>query len=209
MRFLVTVFLLSACMSVAQAPQATQSPAAPASSSAAASADNKNIDIAQLAALVKKQFGDTFTIPDKFSTPMIVADFNGDGIPDVAIVANSKEPFPDSYNFKYQVGDPYHAYFGFGNPQMTSAFSADPAHTHDLLVIFGDGPEAWRTATPKAKFVLINVPFDSIAVGRILISKKKPPIFVIKALESEIMDSAVFWEAKKKRWRWEPGDTVQ
>jgi len=31
-----------------------------------------------------------------------------------------------------------------------------------------------------------------------LISKKKPPIFVIKALEAQIMDSAVWWEAKKK-----------
>lgn len=207
MKFLGTAFL-SACMLVAQAPQSAQPTATPAANSATAPADN-NIDALQLAALVKKQFGDTFKIPAKFSTPMIIADFNGDGIPDIAIVASSKEPFPDSYNFKYQVGDPYHAYFGFGNPQMTSAFSADPAHTHDLLVIFGDGPDAWRSATPKGKFVLINVPFDSITVGRMLISKKKPPIFVIKALESEIMDSAVYWEAKKKRWRWEPGDTVQ
>jgi hypothetical protein len=208
MKFLGTALFLSACMLAAQAPQSPQPTATPAASSAATPADN-NIDPTQLAALVKKQFGDTFKIPEKFSTPMIIADFNGDGILDIAIVANSKEPFPDSYNFKYQVGDPYHAYFGFGNPQMTSAFSADPAHTHDLLVIFGDGPDAWRAATPQAKFVLINVPFDSIAVGRMLISKKKPPIFVIKALESEIMDSAVYWEAKKKRWRWEPGDTVQ
>lgn len=207
MRFLGTAFL-AAGMLVAQAPQSAPPTATSAANSATAPAEN-NIDATQLAAVVKKQFGDTFKIPEKFSTPMIIADFNGDGIPDIAIVANSKEPFPDSYNFKYEVGDPYHAYFGFGNPQMTSSFSADPAHTHDLLVIFGDGPDAWRTATPKAKFVLINVPFDSIAVGRMLISKKKPPIFVIKALESEIMDSAVYWEAKKKRWRWEPGDTVQ
>jgi hypothetical protein len=62
---------------------------------------------------------------------------------------------------------------------------------------------------PKAKFVIMNLPFDSITVGRLLISTKKPPIFVIKAIEAQIMDSAVFWEAKKKRWRWEPGDSVQ
>ncbi len=42
-----------------------------------------------------------------------------------------------------------------------------------------------------------------------LVGKKKPPIFVIKALEAQIMNSAVFWDAKKKRWRWEPGDTIQ
>jgi hypothetical protein len=76
-------------------------------------------------------------------------------------------------------------------------------------VIFGNGKEGWHAATPKNKFVLVNVPFDTLEVGRMLISKKKPPIFVIKALESQVMDSAIWWEAKKKRWRWEPGDTIQ
>jgi hypothetical protein len=127
----------------------------------------------------------------------------------VAIVANSKEPLPDSFAFKYEVADPYHAYFGFGNPRVTSSLGADPQHNHHLLVIFGSGSEAWRSATPKGKFVLINVPFDTLEVGRMLISKKKPPIFVIKAVESQVMDSSVWWDAKKKHWRWEPGDTVQ
>ena len=129
-------------------------------------------------------------------------------VEDVAIVADSKDPLPDSFAFKYEVADPYHAYFGFGNPKITSTFSADPGHTHHFLVIFGSGKEAWHAATPKAKFVLINVPFDTFEVGRMLISKKKPPIFVIKAVESQIMDSSVWWETKKKRWRWEPGNSL-
>ena len=180
--------LLAACVAAAQSPQSSQ-PAAAALRLARPT---------QLAAIVKQQFGDTFTIPAKFSPPFIAADFDGDGVEDVAIVADSKDPLPDSFAFKYEVADPYHAYFGFGNPKITSTFSADPGHTHHLLVIFGSGKEAWHAATPKAKFVLINVPFDTFEVGRMLISKKKPPIFVIKAVESQIMDSAVVVGSQEK-----------
>ena len=200
MKFLGKVLFMAACVAAAQSPQTSQPAAAPAA---------PGPDAAQLSALVKQQFGETFTVPAKFPTPIITADFDGDGVEDVAIVANSKEPLPDSYAFKYEVADPYHAYFGFGDPRISSTFRADPEHSHHVLVIFGSGKEAWRAATPKSKFVLINVPFDKLEVGRMLITRKKPPIFVIKALESEIMDSAVWWDAKKKRWKWEPGDTVQ
>jgi hypothetical protein len=193
------LFMVVACLAAAQSPQANQPAPTPALAEAAA----------QLATVVKQQFGDTFTIPVKFPTPLLTADFDGDGVEDVAIVANSKDPLPDSFAFKYQVADPYHAYFGFGDPRLTSSFRADPEHAHHLLVIFGSGKEAWRAATPKGKFVLVNVPFDTLEVGRMLISKKKPPIFVIKALEDQVMDSAVWWDAKKKLWRWEPGDTIQ
>ena len=203
MNFMGKVLFLAACAAAAQSPQTGQ-PAV-----AAPAAQSSTVDTAQLAAIVKQQFGETFTIPEKFPTPVITADFDGDGVEDIAIVANSKDPLPDSYAFKYDVADPYHAYFGFGNPRLSSTFKADAEHSHHLLVIFGIGKDAWRSPTPKAKFVLINVPFDTLEVGRMLISKKKPPIFVIKALEAQIMDSAVWWEAKKKRWRWEPGDTVQ
>ena len=201
MKFLGKFLLLAACVAAAQSPQTSPPPAVATPAPGA--------DTAQIAAIVKQQFGDTFAIPAKFPTPLITADFDGDGVEDVAIVANSKDPLPDSYAFKYEVADPYHAYFGFGNPKYTSSFRADPEHNHHLLVIFGSGKEGWHAAVPKNKFVLVNVPFDTLEVGRMLISKKKPPIFVIKAVESQVMDSAIWWEAKKKRWRWEPGDTVQ
>ena len=208
MKFMGLVLFLAACIAAAQSPQATQQPSAPAPTAAPSPAAN-TIDAAQLAALVKQQFGETFTVTAKIAVPIIIADFNGDGIPDIAIVADSKEPLPDSFAFKYTVADPYHSYFGFGDPRITTSFNADPGHIHDILVIFGGEKDGWRSVTPKAKFVLVNTPFDSISVGRMLVSKKKPPIFVIKALESQIMDSAIFWEPKKKRWRWEPGDTVE
>jgi len=185
-------FVVAACMAGGQSQPA---------------ADPEMAAAPDLAAMVKQQFGATFTLPAKFPTPLIIADFDGDGVEDAAIVANSTEPFPDSYAFKYKVIDPYGAYFGMGNPAMSSQFSAtDPQRNHDLLIIFGSGADAWRSAAPKDKFVVINLPFDDIAVGRMLVKKNKPPIFVIKARESQIMDSAVWWDAKKKRWKWEPGD---
>jgi hypothetical protein len=192
------VWLLCLCVAVTACVAGEQSQ--PAANPAATA-------VPDLAALVKQQFGPTFTIPAKFPTPLITADFDGDGVEDVAIVANSTEPFPDSYSFKYNVIDPYNAYFGMGNPTLSSQFStSDPQRNHDLLIIFGSGPEAWRSATPKNKFVVINLPFDDIAVGRMLVKKNKPPIFVIKARESQVMDSAVWWDAKKKKWKWEPGN---
>ncbi len=195
MNFAVRVLFLAACLAAARS---TPLP----SSEEAAKAD--------LAAVVKQQFGDTFAVKTKFPTPLIVADFDGDGVEDAAIVATSSEPFPDSYAFKYKVVDPYNAYFGFGDPAQTANLTTlDPARNHDLLVIFGAGKEGWHAAVPKAKFVMINVPCDDIAVGRMLIKKDKPPVFVIKARENQLMDSAVWWDAKKKRWRWEPGDTKQ
>lgn len=186
-------FAVTAYLAAGQGQPAPASPQAP------------SVD---LAALVKQQFGSTFTLPAKFPTPIITADFDGDGVEDAVIVASSTEPFPDSVAFKYRISDPYNAYFGMGNPAISSKFgTSDPKRDHDLLIILGAGPDAWRSANPKEKFVIINLPFDDISVGRLLIKKNKLPVFVIKARESELMDSAVWYDVKKKRWKWEPGNT--
>lgn len=187
--------VVAVCIAGGQQPK----PAAPSQPGAAA------LPPTDLAAVVKQQFGATFTLPAKFPTPLITADFDGDGVEDAVIVADSTEPFPDSFSFKYKVIDPYNAYFGMGSPSITASFGSGDPRNHALLIIFGSGPEAWRAASPKEKFVMINLPFDDIAVGRMLIKKNKPPVFVIKARESQLMDSAVWWDAKKKRWKWEPG----
>jgi len=194
MKFLGSLFIAVVCLAGAQSKSAAVATTKPET----------------LNPLVQQQFGPGFTVTASQSLAVLAADFDGDGVEDVAIVADSKDPLPDSYQFKYQVADPYHSYFGMSDPRFTAGYGKlDPNHNHQLLVIFGAGPETWRAATPKAKFVLINVPFDTVEVGRMLVKKNKPPIFVIKALEAQIMDSAVFWDAKKKRWKWQPGDTMQ
>lgn len=163
-----------------------------------------------LATIVKQQFGPTFTLTPMPTLGAYTADFNDDGVEDVVFIADSSDPLPDSYQFKYTVFDPYHAFFGFGNPRMTAGMGkADPAHNHDLLVIFGAGAEGWRASTPKAKFVIINVPFDKIEIGRMIVKKNKPPIHTIRTQESQLMDSVVFYDAKKKKWKWQPGDTLE
>ena len=159
--------------------------------------------------IMQQQFGSGFTLAQKFPTPVITTDLDGDGVEDLVMVAESKDPLPDSYQYKYRVEDPYNSFFGFGDVRETVGMGRlDPSQNHALLVVFGEGAQAWHAPTPKAKFVLINVPFDSIEVGRMLINRKKPPIFAIKAVEAQVMESSVFWDAKKKRWRWEPGNTI-
>ena len=196
----VKLLFLVACLGAVGSPSQSSTPQA---------AENP-AKTESIGPLVKQQFGSSFTVTSSMQTALIVADFDGDGVEDVAIAADSKDPLPDSYAFKYSVSDPYYTFFGYGNPQQTAGFGrADPGHNHDLLVIFGAGAEAWRAATPKAKFVIINVPFDTIEVGRMLIKKNKPPIFIIKVQESQLMDSSVYWDAKKKRWKWQPGDTLE
>src|SRR5215471_1414981 len=208
MRLLSSFLFLVACLCVAQ----TQAPSGPPTSASrdeggsqptSAASPAKTEDVS---ALVKQQFGSSFTVPAKFPKVLIAADFDGDGVEDVAIVANSRDPIADSFDFKYSVSDPYYTYFGYGNPTNTLAFGrAEMETNHDLLIIFGAGAEAWHAATPEAKFVVVNVPFDEIKMGRMLIKKGKPPIYVIKAIETRSMeDSAVFWDAKKKKWKWQP-----
>jgi len=214
MKYIGKALILSAALVAAQSQPVSNTAKPPAQAQAEKQAPTENpaqpeskLKAESIAAITKEQFGSTFSVTTIMSTSFIVADFDSDGVEDVAIVADSKDPLPDSYDFKYVVADPYNAYFGMGNPRISALFgSADRSRNHSLLVIFGAGKEAWRSATPKAKFVLINIPFDTVEAGRMLTRKKNtPPIFVIKAVESQLMDSAVWFDAKRKKWHWEPG----
>src|SRR6266567_268643 len=213
MKYIGKVFFLAASLVAAQSPtasnaakpEATAQPEKQVQSEVQAQPEPK-AKAESIVTIVKQQFGSTFSVTTTMAVSFIVSDFDADGVEAVAIVADSKDPLPDSYEFKYEVADPYNSYFGYGNPRVTAAFnSSERLRSHSLLVILGAGKEGWRSATPKAKYVLVNVPFDSVEAGRMLTKKKKPPIFVIKAVESQLMDSAVWFDAKRKKWHWEPG----
>src|SRR5271157_5642956 len=115
---------------------------------------------------VQQQFGNQFTLVPEVGAAF--GDLNGDGVEDVVIAARCKNPMFDQAEHNFSVIDPYYEFFGYGNPKLTTTFSeGDPAlRGLVVLVIYGAGPEGWRSATPKAKFVIVNLPYRTIAVRK-------------------------------------------
>ena len=65
------------------------------------------------------------------------------------------------------------------------------------------GPDGWRSATPKAKFVIVNLPYRSISVRKLKLRKKTvEAIYVEEAGEAGEMgeSAAVFFDGKKFRY---------
>jgi hypothetical protein len=151
---------------------------------------------------VQKQFGATCRV-DETSNLISTADLNGDGIEDAVIVAHCKNPLIDEAEHNFKVLDPYNAFFGYSDPKVTSQFaSEDPgSRGRVLLVIHGSGAEAWHSSEPKAKFVIINLPFKQIGVKQLMLKKK--PVSAIFAEESggEHNNSALAWDGKKYRYQ--------
>ena len=142
-----------------------------------------------------KEFGEQFKLDPKFA-PLTV-DLDGDGQEDLVLVAGAKNPLSGEPDFHYRAIDPYDGYFGWGNVKETVQFSAtNVGATRYVLVVHN-----WRA--PKEKFVIINLPFDSLEVGRIAIKKKKKiTVNTIHAVELGGLGSDVYWDGKK--YRWEP-----
>ena len=171
------------------AQQPTSQPASPASSSGI---END---------FVQKQFGESCTLMP--APPPIKGDLDGDGIEDIVMVARCKNPLPDQTEHNFRVIDPYNDYFGFGDPKVTTQFASEDPESRgiSLLVIHGAGADAWRAATPKAKFMIINLPFKQLAMKKMMLHKK--PVMAIYAEEShegEGTISALYWDGKKYRY---------
>jgi hypothetical protein len=140
--------------------------------------------------LCAREFGDGFKLDPKFS-PML-SDLDGDAQEDVVLVATSKNVLGGELDHHYRTIDPYDAYFGWGDPKVTVQFAATNAVvTHYLLVVHN-----WRA--PKAKFVIINLPFDKLSIARLVRGKKT--LNTIHAEEMGGLASDVFWDGKKYKW---------
>lgn len=151
---------------------------------------------------VHKQFGEEFTLVADI--PPAIGDLDGDGIEDIAIVAKGKNPLVDEAEKSYKVLDPYHSFYGLGDPKITTKFSEndDPKYRGlSVLVIHGAGPEAWHSATPKAKFVIINLPFTRMAVKRIKMGKKVQMAIYAQESSEQGEASAVYFDGKKYRYQ--------
>jgi hypothetical protein len=170
-------------------------PTSPAKSSAAA--PPVSID----EAFIHKQFGEEFSLLPN-STPF-VRDLDGDGIDDLVIIAKSKKPMLDAAEHSYRVVDPYYDFFGYGDPKLTASFGSEDLSEKNLviLVIHGADSDAWRSDKPKAKFVIINLPFKKVTVRRLQLRKRQVNAIFAEEASSSAGDSVVFWDGKQYRYQ--------
>jgi len=150
---------------------------------------------------IQKQFGSTCKLMP--GPPQLKADLDGDGIEDLIVAGHCTNPLADQAEDNFTVIDPYNAFYGYGNTKITTQFASEDPVTRGLvlLVIHGAGPEAWRAAAPKAKFVIINLPFKQIAVKKLSVKKKTVMAIYAEETGGDRMTSATFWDGKKYRYQ--------
>ena len=150
---------------------------------------------------IQKQFGDNCSLLP--GPPQFVADLDGDGVEDLLVVAKCRNPLADRDEYGFIVADPYDAFLGFGDVKITSTFATDVPERRGLsmLIIQGTQSEGWRAERPKAKFLLINLPFKSIAIKRLSLRKRTTlGVYMEETGEGDSTSSVLFWDGKKYRY---------
>jgi hypothetical protein len=151
---------------------------------------------------VHKEFGDNCSL--LAGPPQYVGDLDGDGVDDLIVAARCKNPMADQAEYGFHVTDPYNSYMGFGDVKLTSTFNSDTPDRKgvSLLIVHGVGPEAWRSSKEKPKFLLINLPFQTLMVKRLALKKKTVlGIYMEEKGEGEATSSVLFWDGKKYRYQ--------
>jgi hypothetical protein len=143
----------------------------------------------EVQALVAKEFGERFKIVADF--PPMYGDFDGDGKPDLAVVATGDNPLMGEGSHGYKTLDPYNDSFGYGNPKVTMAFNTAESKARYILVL-----HSWQN--PGKKFVLVNVPFEKLRLGHML--KKKKAVDAIEGVDATGVQSAIYFDGKKYKW---------
>jgi hypothetical protein len=145
-----------------------------------------------LQSIVAKQFGTEFKLVPGYK--LLTGDLDGDGTEDAVLVATTKDALSGELAYSFKVIDPYDQYFGWGNPKVTGQFSNTTVGDPKMLLIIHD----WRAETAKAKFVVINLPFEKLSLGTT--SLKKKIISAIMVEESSGDSAAIYWDGKKYKW---------
>src|ERR1051326_1340641 len=140
--------------------------------------------------LLTREFGKSFTVAA--GIPPMFGDMDGDGLEDAVLVVTSPSPLVDEVDFHYRAIDPYDSYWGWGNPKETVQFSATNAGPLRYIAIIHN----WRT--PKAKFLIINLPFEKVLLSRVTLKKK--PTLAVHTIESSSLEADLFWDGKKYKW---------
>jgi hypothetical protein len=149
---------------------------------------------------VQKQFGNQFTLLSGGETA--VGDLDGDGVEDIIIAARCKSPMLDQAEHNYTVMDPYNDFFGYGDPKLTTTFSAvDPSQRNlVVLVIYGSGKDGWRAEAPKAKFVIVNLPYRAISIRKLKLRKRTVEAVYVEEASDTGDNSALVFDGKKFRY---------
>jgi len=69
-----------------------------------------------------------------------------------------------------------------------------------VLIIHGTGPTAWRSATPKAKYVVVNLPYRNISIRKMTVGKKSIEAVFVEESGDMGESSAIFFDGKKFRY---------
>ena len=156
-----------------------------------------------------KQFGENCSL--LAGPPQFVADLDGDGNDDLVVAAKCKNPMADKDEYSFVVADPYDSFLGYSDVRVTSTFASDEPERRgvSLLIIHGTDKDGWRAETPKAKFLLINLPFKTLSVKRLAMKKKTIlGIYMEESGEGEDTSSVLYWDGKKYRYQ-QLGSTLE
>ncbi len=182
---MLAVFFLLVTSAFAQAPtgQATGAPTLPARSQVMSPMEAQTY--------VTAQFGGAFRVLPGF--PALAGDLDGDPAEDLVLVATAKNPLLDESDYHYRTIDPYNAFFGFGDPEVTMRFVSQEGEPRFVLIVHG-----WKEAAPKAKFVVINLPFEKLELARVRVKKKTMPAIGMEDRTGQ--NSDIYWTGKQ--WKW-------
>jgi len=156
-----------------------------------------------------KQFGDNCSLIA--GPPQFVADLDGDGVDDLVVAAKCKNPMADKDEYSFTVSDPYDSFLGYNDVKVTSSFASDQPERRGLclLIIHGAEKDTWRAETPKAKFLMINLPFKTLSVKRLTLKKRTVlGVYMDEAGEGEETSSVLFWDGKKYKYQ-QLGSTME
>jgi hypothetical protein len=158
---------------------------------------------------IHQQFGENCSLIA--GPPQFVADLDDDGVEDLVVAAKCKNPMADKDEYSFVVADPYDSFLGFSDVKVTSTFASDEPDRRglSLLIIHGEEKDAWRAEKPKGKYLLINLPFKTLAVKRLALKKKTIlGIYMEEHGEGEDTSSVVYWDGKKYKYQ-QLGSTLE